>query len=186
MTADLTNLLPPHRKRFLMRDYVFRLSVVALWLLILLVMIHTLLLVPSYLYAHQQIRDHEQQLATLQAAQSTATEQELKGRIAALGTKAKQLTALGKQATASGALRAVLAAPRTGVRVHGITYTPSAKPEEHKMALHGVASTRESLQQYLAALDALPFVAKAELPISAYAKERDIGFTITLTGNFMP
>jgi len=49
-----------------------------------------------------------------------------------------------------------------------------------------VADNRETLRQYLGVLDALPQVAKAELPISAYAKEKDIGFTITLTGTLEP
>lgn len=186
MTADLTNLLPSHRKRFLSRDYLYRLAVVALWLLILLVVIHGLLLVPAYLYAHQQIKGREEQLAALQAAQNAATGDELRARVGALEAKAKQLSVLGTQASASGAVRAVLVAPRTGVRLQGITYAPSTKPAEHKMTLNGVASTRDALQRYIEALDTLPFVEKAELPISAYAKERDIEFTITLTGTFLP
>lgn len=186
MTTDLTNLLPRDRRRSLARDYLFRVLVVVLWLLTVLVIIHGLLLLPSYLYVNQQIQARETQLATLELAASGATQQELKSRISALETRAKLLAALGTQGAASSAMRAVLAAPRPGIRLHGFTYAPSTKPEENKMTLNGIAATRESLRQYLGVLDTLPYVTKAELPISAYAKERDIAFTITLTGTLIP
>lgn len=186
MSADLTNLLPQYRKRFLTRDYLFRLGVVAVWLAIFLVLIHGLLLLPSYLYVNGQIRSQEEQLITLEAAGGSANEQEVKARIAALETRAKQLAGLASQPTASGAIGAILIAPRPGVTLHGFTYAPAATADAHKMTLVGVANNRESLRQYLAVLDALAFVTKAELPISAYAKERDIDFTITLIGTLRP
>lgn len=184
MTADLTNLLPPHRKRFLAREYLFRLGVVVIWLLVVLVLIHGLLLIPTYLYVNQQMSSREAQLVTLQTAQSGTSEQELKARVDALQTRAKQLTALGTQPSASGAIRVVLAAPRPGISIHGFTYAPAAAA--HRMTINGTAATRESLRQYLQTLDALPYVTTAELPISAYAEVSDISFTITLTGSFLP
>lgn len=186
MTADLTNLLPPHRKRFLTREYLFRLGVVVIWLFVVLVLIHGLLLIPSYLYVHQQMASREEQLMTLQTTQGGASEQELKARVEALQTRAKQLIALGTQPSASGAVRAVLAAPRPGIRIHGFTYVPSTTATAHRMTINGTATTREALRQYLQTLDALPFITTAELPISAYAEVKDIGFTITLTGSFLP
>jgi len=186
MSADLTNLIPPYRKRYLSRDYAYRLGVVAVWLLTILTLIHGLLLIPSYWYAHQQIRTREAQLATLKASSSDATAQDLKTRIDALEKSAKQLAGLGTQATASAAIQGVLAAPRTGIQVHGITYTPSATVDANRMTIMGTAATRESLQRYIEQLDALTYVTKAELPISAYAREKDIPFTITLTGSLKP
>lgn len=186
MTADLTNLLPSHRKRFLAREYLFRLGVVVVWLFVVLVLIHGLLLIPTYLYVHQQMSAREAQLVTLQTAQSGATEQELKSRVEALQTRAKQLAALGTQSSASGAIRAVLLAPRPGIRMHGFTYAPGTTAAAHRMTINGTAATRESLRQYLQTLDALPYITTAELPISAYAEVSDISFTITLTGSFLP
>lgn len=186
MTADLTNLLPEYRKRALARDYLVRIGVVALWLAAVLVVVHGVLLVPSYLYASQQARTHEAQLASLAVASDGTTEDALTARITALDTKAKELASLAERPTASGAIRAVLAVPRTGVRVNGFTFAPAAAADGNRMTLNGTASTRDALRSYLESLDALPFVAKAELPISAYADVTDISFTITLTGSFLP
>lgn len=185
MTADLTNLLPGYRKRILAREYVVRLAVVAAWLLVALALVHGLLLVPSYLYVHQQIESREAQIAALESAAGTENEAVLASRIATLETKAAQLAALAERGTASGAVRAVLSAPRAGIRINGITYTPGAG-NSNRMTVNGTASTRDALRQYLETLAALPYVEKAELPISAYAEVSNISFTITLTGSLMP
>ncbi len=54
------------------------------------------------------------------------------------------------------------------------------------MTVSGMAATRDALRQYATALGGLPYVSKADLPISAYAKDSDITFTITLTGTLTP
>ncbi|HYF28914.1 MAG TPA: hypothetical protein VEA36_00935, partial [Candidatus Paceibacterota bacterium] len=124
MTADLTNLLPRDRRRALGRDYLFRVFVVVFWLLTALAVIHGLLLLPSYFYVNQQTQARQSQLATLELEASGASQQELKNRIKTLENRATLLAGLGTKATASSALRGVLAAPRPGVKLHGFTYTP--------------------------------------------------------------
>ncbi|MEK9184254.1 MAG: hypothetical protein AAB892_00820 [Patescibacteria group bacterium] len=186
MQTNLTNLLPRDRKHGLVRDYIFRIVVVAICLLAALIVVHGALLLPSYIYVVQQASSRAEQLATLQIAASATSEQELKGRVDALKTKATQLKVLGTQATAAGAIKAVLAVPRTGINIHGFTFTPSVTLGANRMTLVGVAVNRDALRQYVQILGTLPFVAKAELPISSYAKERDIAFTVTLTGTLLP
>ncbi|MES2994467.1 MAG: hypothetical protein V4681_00280 [Patescibacteria group bacterium] len=186
MQTDLTNLLPRDRKHGLVRDYVFRVIVVAICLLTALIVVHGALLLPSYIYVVQQAGSRAEQLATLQIAASATSEQELKGRVDALKAKAKQLQVLGTQATAAGVVKAVLLVPRPGISIQGFTFTPSVTPGTNRMTLVGVAASRDALRQYVQTLGTLPFVTKAELPISSYAKERDIAFTVTLTGTLLP
>ncbi len=49
-----------------------------------------------------------------------------------------------------------------------------------------MAQTRDALRGYVEALNQLPYVSKADLPISAYAKESAIPFMVTLTGSLQP
>ncbi|HEX5774739.1 MAG TPA: hypothetical protein VFY28_02140 [Candidatus Paceibacterota bacterium] len=186
MPADLTNLLPPERKRALTRSYFLRLAVVAFFLAALLVLIHGILLAPSYIYLMQQIGIRESQLASFAASTGTREEQEARARITLLEANATRLIGQSKSPTVSAAMRTVLAAPRTGIRITGIAYGPGAAPDARKMTLKGVAANREVLRSYVQALGELPSVDAAELPISAYAKEQDIDFTLTLTGTFLP
>ncbi len=186
MQPNLTNLLPENRLRALARGYVFRVVVVASVLLTLLGIVHALLLFPSYIYLHQKVRAHTAELADLNARAVATDQGAIEARIGAIEASAKQLTLGAKQPTASGAVRAVLAAPRAGIKITAVTYTPSPAKGIHRMTLAGVASTRDTLRTYVQTLSALPFIKAAELPISAYAKETAIDFTITLSGTFTP
>lgn len=186
MHPELTNLLPPDRKRALNRDYLIRVAVVASYLFALVVIVHGLLLIPAYLYLRQEIAQREAQLAIVQNSASTLENKEIKARIELLETNAARLISQNERPTASAAMRAVLEAPRTGIRLTGITYGAAATPEARKMTLKGIAANREVLRSYVQVIQALPMVTKAELPISAYARERDIEFALTLTGVFAP
>ncbi len=186
MKTELTNLLPEHRKRKLAHGYLFRVFVVASLLVTLLVVAHALLLIPTYLYVAGQASAEEKRLATLQIPALDSLEKEIEARIRALEGNENRLIQQSDRPTAARAIGAVLVPPRTGIRITGFTFSPSTTAELTKMTLTGRAVNREALRTYVQTLDDLIFVEKAELPISAYAKERDIEFIVTLTGSFKP
>lgn len=179
-----TNLLPPERVRSLRQIYFLRLAVVTVALLTGLVGIHSVLLLPSYLYADSQARDREAELMLRSAALEGSEEEEIGARVSRLSEDASYLVGLGAVPKASSAISAVLTLPRDGIRLVGFSFAP--KEEGAVMTVSGLASTRESLRRYEQALASQPYVTSASLPISAYAKERDIDFTVTLTGPFLP
>jgi len=49
------------------------------------------------------------------------------------------------------------------------------------LSVSGTAANREALRTYQLALQGAPFTLTAALPVSAYAKDSDIAFTITIT-----
>lgn len=186
MSTDLTNLLPRSRQRALVRSYFFRLSTVFAGLLTLIVIIHGLLLLPSYIYLEQQVQAYERQLAAFQAASSELSSDATKVRFARLDTLATKLLADKGRATGSGAIRALVGVPRPGVTLHSFSFAATPSGKEQRVLVSGTALTRDALRTYVQSLDALPYITKAELPISAYAEESDIDFTVTLTGTFAP
>jgi len=167
--------------------YFLRLATVALSLLTLVIVLNALLLLPSYLYARGEAERGRNELAALTASSQSSEEAEITARTEALRGTAVHLARLETAPAATAALRAVLQVPRPGLTLRGFTYTAPPAPEQHaRLGISGVAASRDALRQYVAALDALPFVEKAELPISAYAKESDIAFTVTLSGPLRP
>jgi Tfp pilus assembly protein PilN len=187
MSRELINLLPPDRKRAFRRGYFFRLGTVAVLLLCAMVVIHGVFLLPSYLYLHAIKQTRETELAGLDAKLSGPEQEAITARLSSLEGSASYLARLDTVPTASAAVRGILAVPRSGVRLRSITFAPPTPgAADGKMTLSGVASTREALRAYVLALQQAPFVASAELPISAYAQETDIDFTITLTGSLQP
>ncbi len=186
MHTELTNLLPLERIRSAKREYFMRLATVALFALTAVVLGSGALLIPSYLYLNQEIGVRQARLNELDTLLVASKGGETSARLTTLNENATYLARLQTTPSATAVLRAVLAAPRTGIVLSGFTFSPSQKGADARATLTGVATTRETLRAYVEQLSALPFVSNADLPISAYAKESAIPFTITLTGPLMP
>lgn len=184
MKYELTNLLPENRLRSLRQVYFLRLATVAVLVLSGVAIVHGVLLLPSYLFVRAQVEEREMRLDALTKTLAGAAEQEVSARVAAIATDSAYLAKRAAAPKASTATQAILAVPREGVRLRGFSFAPQESGAQ--MLVSGVASSRESLRRYEQALADQPFITGVELPISAYAKESNIDFTITLTGPFTP
>ncbi len=182
---ELTNLLPFDRAKKLSQEYLVRLLVIALVLATLLLIIHGILLAPSYLFNSEEAQTRKAHLEGIASSNASSEGGSLEERYKALSANADALLALTNAPSAVGTVRSILALPRGGVSLRGIALTFS-ETGEGTMRLSGIAPTRESLRNYHAALTKLPGVTKAELPLSVYADEADLSFLITLTGTFAP
>jgi len=126
-------------------------------------------------------RAKEVRLAGIESALSSADEKALSARLAALTNDAAVLTALADAPSVSNIIRAVIAVSRPGIALSSFAYTPAANKIPGTLALSGTAATRDALRRYQIALQGAPFALSATLPVSAYAKDIDIAFTITMT-----
>lgn len=186
MSRELTNLLPKERRSALAREYYLRLTTVATVLLALLLIVSALLLLPTYIYLKGQVARSTEVLTRINTSLAASGQEEAGARLATLEADSRYLLSVAGSASASGALQALISVSRPGITLTGFTFTPGVKGAEGRMLVTGYAATREALRAYDAALEAQPYVSVSELPISAYALESDIPFTITLTGSFLP
>ncbi|MBU2103427.1 hypothetical protein KKD95_00195, partial [Patescibacteria group bacterium] len=122
MQTELTNLLPPERVRSLRQLYFFRLATVGMLVLSGVAIIHAVLLLPSFLYAKQQVKEKETILSSLTATLGGAEEREVSARVSKLTQDATYLARLKERAAASTAVAAVLDVPHQGVRMTGFTF----------------------------------------------------------------
>lgn len=181
MRNEITNLLPPDRQRSLARDYYLRLSVVIVWFVFALTLISMVLLVPTYIFLTDSARTKEKYLATVESSITSADEASLSARLTSLNNSATTLVLLAQAPSASAFIRAMLALPRPGVTLSQFVYTPPTMKGPGTLLVSGTAATRDALRTYQLALENAPFAQSAALPVSAYAKDRDIAFTITIT-----
>jgi hypothetical protein len=177
------NLLPPDRARAARRNYFLRLAAVSALALAAVIALHAVMLIPSYAYLAEDIRGKAARADDLAAA-LTPQEKAASGALATLSADATHLAQLGTTPTMSGAVRLVLSVPRDGISLTGFAFAPQ-DANARTMQLTGVASTRESLHAYVVALQGEPWISDASLPISAYAQDTNIPFTISLTGTFL-
>jgi Tfp pilus assembly protein PilN len=181
MYNELTNLLPPERQRALSRNYFLRLGVVSAVLLCILTLASAALLLPTYVFLAESTSAKEARLANIESALSSANEKELSVRLAALSGDAATLTALASAPSASTMIRTVLAVSRPGIALSGFAYTPVANKVPGTLTISGIAATRDTLRNYQLTLQRVSFARSATLPVSAYAEDTDIAFTITVT-----
>lgn len=187
MSRNLINLLPASRIRTFRRRYFFRLATVGLALFAGVIVIHTVLLLPSFLYIEAEQSAREEELSRLSTELSASLGDAATHELEAFSADAAHLMRLRSLPTASATLRAVLGTPHAGITISGITYAPpKGDAANGKVTLAGMAGSRESLRAYERALREVPGVDSVELPIGAYAKVSDIDFTVTLTGDFKP
>mgnify|MGYP001581405480 FL=1 len=181
MYNELTNLLPFERQHALSRDYVLRIAVVSTWLLTTITFVAALLLLPTYVLLAASSDAKEMRLANIKSTISSADEAAFAVRLTKLSNNVAILTTLANASSASAIVRTMLAVARPGITLSGLNYTPAALKSPDTLVLSGTAATRAALRNYQLALESVPFVRSAALPISAYAKETNITFTIAVT-----
>lgn len=181
MDNSLINLLPPERQRALAKEYFVRLGVVAALLLTVLTVAAGILLLPTYVFLSQSAAAKRVQLMSVESVLLSADEEAMSERLAALAKEAARLVVLEKTPSASAIVRAVLDIPRPGVILSEFRYVRAEGKAPGTLAVSGTASTREALRFYQLALQKAPFASAANLPVSAYAKDSNISFTVTLT-----
>lgn len=175
MRNEPTNLLPIERRRTLAREYYVRLSVAVVSFVTALALVSIVLLIPTYVLLAEGARTKEAHLISIESALSSTNEATLSTRLAALNSNAATLSALARAPSVSATIRSALAVSRPGITLFGFVYTPAT------LALSGVAATRDALRGYQLALSSMSFTRSADLPVSAYAKDSNIPFTITIT-----
>jgi hypothetical protein len=179
MHSSLTNLLPSERLASLASSYYLRLGTLVALLVAALVIINSILLTPTFIYLYGEIELRDAELAELSRERAASGYEDLAARVATLSMRASALLELETVPKGSDAIRAILDLSHTGITLSSFAFSPSR--DGGSMALIGTAATRESLRDFDSALGGLPFVKATNLPLSAYAKERDISFSITLT-----
>lgn len=192
MPDRLTNLLPSERRHALAHDYLLRFGTVVAIFATALVLAAAALLAPTYVFLAKSVAAKEARLASMRSAISSPDDAALSARLSALRSDVDALSALSRVSSASAIVRAALAVSRSGITLSGFEYVPTAEARPGTpstksdlvlgtLSLSGAASTRDALRGYQLALERVPFARSASLPVSTYAKDKNIPFTITIT-----
>ena len=175
MHPEFTNLLPEERASAARTSYWLRLATLATYCALAVIVLNALLLAPSYLLAKEQTAARENELATLEAAAASTGAGSFASEIATYAARATALVKLGASRPDVPILASILGIPHAGVSLTGFSFSAN-----HQVVITGVATTRDALRAYDLALSGAPFVASVSLPVSAYAAESDLSFTMTI------
>jgi hypothetical protein len=181
MAHTLTNLLPQSRVIALRREYRYRLIVVTVWLSVALIAMAAVLLLPTYVFLTSSIGAKQTKLASVEQTLETARDPAVASRLKALSTSAATLGMLTKVPSPTTIVTKILLIPHPGVILTGFVFTPATDKAATTVVLSGAAQNRNALRAYQQTLQTTPTIVSANLPVSAYARETDIDFAITLT-----
>jgi hypothetical protein len=182
---ELTNLLPEAESNDYRTRYYLRVATVALYALVILILMHALLLVPTYLYFAEDMRQKQSSFEQLSERLELMKDEESVARIAYIEEEARRLLSHNGSTKVLPALHGILSTPRPGVVLDGFSVTPY-DVEDERIVVTGVADSREALQAFRQSLLKNSNAKTVELPIGAFAKESEIPFELIVVGDYPP
>ncbi|GEM_PF-6487004 len=185
----MINLLPELYKLQFSREYRWRVAVIALLFLDALVITASILLVPSFLQSAVPATGAALPAVTKDAAKQAANLHA--GLLAQTATLSTALKALTSGATPvpffTDVMTAIGADKPKAVSVTSISYSLNSVSDDSSVSaalvMRGVAATRDDLARFVAALKAEKQVSNVQVPISDYAADTSVPFTITVTAS---
>ncbi len=176
----MLNILPREQKIILRKEY--RLRRIAVWLGLVLVSlaVSLVLLVPSYFIYRVKAGDVRGELersrkvleADLQTGESAA-------EVAEALKNVEELKPFTPRTSVYSLMRIFEGKPQT-IRILDITFLAKAV-DKPTIVLRGIAADRESLTTFSRALESRSEFGSIDLPVSNFAKERNIDFSMTIT-----
>jgi len=183
----MLNLLPPESKAQIIRMYRIRLAIVVLIFLLALIGFATLFLLPTLYLAVQRETLASTRIAELGMEESTEAVEETTQELVDLKSRLALIDALRSTRYPMDVVGEIVKLKPDKISLRAIDYTipPSngVKDEGGSVLIRGTAGTRDLLVQFRDALKATRF-SSVNLPIENLAENRNIDFTITITGGF--
>ncbi len=171
----MSNLIPDNEKKEISSEYNKRLAVVCLCLAIFWALIVIALLVPAYTLSYvmtKRFQANNSPTLNEQNAkadyQKQADEQKVLLRVLSVPDKGPNPTDL---------FSVVVKDRPYGVSILSLDYSSSTNP---MLSVDGTASDRKSLQSFVDVLESEPSAASVDIPISDFAKDSNIDFSIKI------
>jgi len=172
------NLLSAESKKEVRKEYLWRLFVVALSLLVLLGIILLLSLLPSSILSRSKEKEALGKKETLNESIFALESQNLTSLLQDTKEKLESLKTKGNSLPLHIIIRKVLEHKNQGIEIVGFTASPE-KEKVRELSLAGIADSRENLVEFKKSLEQeKTFI--VSLPVSNFAKQTDIDFIATL------
>lgn len=174
------NLLPDNLKEEIKKEYKLRfLAVILLFVLFVqisfLVFSFPLWLVSSYKEKEVVLRTEKMNESPLNLKIKPVL-----SNVKSINTKLNILGSLLEYPKVIPIVDVILSKKTKAIRINQLSYTSTAKTKG-SVILGGISSTREDLVSFVKSLQGSGSFANVDLPISNFAREKDINFTINLT-----
>lgn len=172
-------LLPDESRAKVKREYLLRRAVVMVVALIVVEVVATVGLLPSYVLSKARRSEVEEVLRLTALEKAQAPAEDLSSWLSKLDLKLKTLSPKSDLDRPSEAILSILEEKGIGVRLNRFSW---ARIEgQAKFSVSGIANDRQSLLALEARLNTSDIFANVTLPVSNLAKDKEIPFELKLT-----
>lgn len=176
------NLLPKQEKQGVRVEYSRRRAVVVLAFLGASIAIGVVSLVPSYIMASLKASDIRETERTLKENIAIRGRSDLNATVSTANKKIAALTPSTTEAAVSRILDEIAAQKSPDIRLTSVSFGRQGKDQSKTtMSVGGVAKDRRALSEFSNRLKRDEMFERADLPISSFAEEADIRFSMSIT-----
>lgn len=174
------NLIPDSVKEKILKDYQERRVVVWLCAFLLLSIMIVIFLLPTYVHVFSEEKNIRADVEVVKNSLQLKKADDVVGTIKATNELLKALSPAKSQIRTSEILEKALGVKNAAIHITDIEYMET-KTSSSTVLLKGIADKRESLREFVTALEGTKGFAKVELPVSNFAKDKNIDFSINIT-----
>ena len=174
------NLLPNDLKQRIRSEYNLHLIVVALASVLFLQISFFIFLLPSWFISIAKEKDVVLQVATINKFLVDSKIEPIVSTIDMINTKLDTINSVLEYPKVTPFIDSIVSRKTKDILINEIFYTSSGKTTG-VLSLSGNSSTRESLVLFVKKLEETKLFENVDLPISNFAKDKDIKFSINMT-----
>jgi hypothetical protein len=179
----MSNLLPEQEKKAILSMYRKRYSIVFLFYISGVIVVSSVLLLPSYFLSKVIDTASIEKKATVSARETIGVQASLTKLVANINARLDVFnTVQPRSPIVDGFIDPVLAVKTEGVHILTLTYTVVAdKKTTASIQIGGSAADRQALLTYADSLKKIPNITNVNVPLSSFIKDQNVPFAITAT-----
>ncbi|HEY1037640.1 MAG TPA: hypothetical protein VGE62_03595 [Candidatus Paceibacterota bacterium] len=178
----MLHLLTEEHKAKIIRQYRMRLLIVLCLGIVLTLVAAAIFLIPSYVIsfsAYSEVQAEKNRLVSLVAAKQTDA---LANDVKEVSNTLEALKSHADRRNPTRIFERIVQGKPSGVSVTSFAYTPESDSQV-TVDVAGKANTRGSLSSYVDMLKADKVFSGVSIPLSSFARERDISFNLKISVN---
>ena len=179
----MLNLLPQPEKAALTQEYRLRLAIVILLMSFTTFVVSSILLVPSVLLSSQKEKSAEDRFALLTKSVEKGGVSELEEILREGKIVLKLVSHKDPKVSLSESLMRIVSAKPQQISLNNFSFVRDGT-EKVKVDISGVAENRAALLSFEKTLEQTGLFEKVTVPVSNFARDSDIEFTIQTVGIF--
>lgn len=172
-------LLPNTQKNALKREYLSRVTIIALSFLLAIGTLSLVALSPSYFLSVERDKVAYKELENIKKFNGKTDDEKLRADIENSKEMISMLRSSGEESSIKDLILKIISKKNPGVMISGVSVS-SSKKEQYQIIVKGTAKNRELLKSFAEDLRGNKEFGSIDLPISNFAKISDIDFNITL------